>query len=174
MVGCSRSPLMSAGVCWGSEVRTVQDGRATSPLPLLDSAFQTHSNYLMVTFKKDAGGAGSLSMCETPTAEAKDRGKLRTGTEASFLFLGKSLPPPAGGEVPSGALRVVNFLSQTPAKLGTPRARVGESGVQRRYGAEGVGTRVMRSFSRNQLWFYWSAKKNNEKKSTNITAERAH
>lgn len=40
------------------------------PLPLLDSAFQTHSNYLMVTFKKDAD---SLLMCETPTVEAKDR-----------------------------------------------------------------------------------------------------
>lgn len=75
--------------------------------------------------------------------------------------------------MPSGARRVVNFLSQMPAKLGTPRERIGESRVQSRYRANGVGYRVMRSFGRNQLWFYWSAK-NNEKKSTNITADRAH
>lgn len=66
--------------------------------------------------------------------------------------------------MPSGARRVVNFLSQTLAKLGTPRACIGESRVQSRYGANGVGSRVMRFFSRNQLWFYWSAKNNEKKK----------
>lgn len=48
--------------------------------------------------------------------------------------------------MPSGARRVVNFLSQTLAKLGTPRACIGESRVQSRYGANGVGSRVMRFF----------------------------
>lgn len=54
-------------------MRRVLDGRATSLLPLSDSASQKHSNYLIVTFKKDARGAGSLLMHETPTVEAEDR-----------------------------------------------------------------------------------------------------
>lgn len=78
----------------------------------------------MVTFKKDASGA-----CSLLTRERHPQWKLRLGTKVSFL-LGKSLPSPAGGEVPSGARRVVNFLSQTLARLGTPRDAVGRLGAQ--------------------------------------------
>lgn len=56
--------------------------------------------------------------------------------------------------MPSGALGVVNFLSQTRARLGR-LGRTWESEVQSRFGANGIGSQVV---IRNQIWFYWSAK----------------
>lgn len=55
-------------------MRIALDGTATSSLHLSDSAFQSHSNYLMVTFQKDAGGTGRLLIAQDMHRESQGQG----------------------------------------------------------------------------------------------------